>query len=69
MLKAECIGSASVKPLIYHWKSVQKTPTMKVLPRSLRTPLSYSLCSFRPKVRFNFGDSVAKWIKVKRWKT
>ena len=49
-------------------KSVQKTPTMKVLPRFLGTSLSYSLYSFSHKVRFNFGDSVAKGIKVKRWK-
>ena len=49
-------------------KSVQKAPTMKVMPRSLGTSLSYSLNSFRHKVRFNFGESVAKGIKVKRWK-
>ena len=49
-------------------KGVQKTPTMKILPRSFGISLSYSFFSFRQKVRFNFGDSVAKGIKVKRWK-
>ena len=37
-------------------KSVQKTPTMKVLLRSYGTSLSYSFYSFRHKVRFNFDE-------------
>ena len=41
-------------------KSVRKTLTKKVLPRSLGTSLSYSLYFFGNKVSFNFGDTVAK---------
>ena len=48
-------------------KSVPITP-VKILPRSLETSLSYSLFSFCHILRFNFGHSLAKWVKLKKGK-
>ena len=40
---------------------------VELLPPSLESSLSFVMFSFCRKKWFNFSDTVAKWVKLKKW--
>ena len=50
-----------------HWKErPKKNPMLKFSPPSNEFSLSYVIFFIFHKMWFNFGDSFAKWVKLKR---
>ena len=47
-------------------RASKKTPMLKFLPPSIEFSLSYVIFFIFHRMWFNFGDSFAKWVKLKR---